>query len=273
MNKLVDTHAHLYWDLYSQDYDQVLQRAKEAGVGLIINIGTDSETNKSVLQLSPKDSGIQFYSTIGIHPHEGAVLTTDQQIQEQVDQLEKLFSGNMDKIIGIGECGLDFFFRENPGFNQTELSSDQQKANQIKLYKAQIKLAKKLNLPLVIHCRDAWDDIFDQNLNGTRGVFHCFTGVEQAAKTALDLGYFISISCIITYPKNQHLRDSVKNLPLDKIITETDCPFLPPQQIRGQRNEPAYIPEIIKVISEIKNLSTDEVIGQIYLNTQSLFRI
>lgn len=269
---LVDTHAHLYWEDYQNDLDQVLKRCFDNQIGLIINIGTDLQTSTQALQQAQKITSPTIYATIGLHPHEGTILS-GLQIEEEIVKLEELYSGNKERVVAIGECGLDFFFRENAGLNHTDLSQDDQKANQRKLFKAQIQLAKKLDLPLVAHCRDAWDEIFIPDLEGTTGVFHNFSGTPEDAQKALELGYHLSFSCVITYPKNQYLRDLLRDLPLDKIVTETDCPFLPPQQIRGKRNEPAYVLEVLKIISEIKNLSFEQASSQIFANSQKLFKL
>lgn len=255
---LVDTHAHLYWDSYQSDLEQVLGRAKQNGVGLIINIGTDLSTSQSALRLASLTQGIDMYATVGIHPHDGGEINP-KDITDLINQLEALYRANPEKIIAIGECGLDF--------------SRDSSTNQLELYKSQSLLAKKLNLPLVVHCRDAWDQIFIPELKGVTGVFHTFSGTAADAKKALELGYYLSFSCTLTYPKNDQLRQILKDLPLDKILTETDCPFLPPQQIRGERNEPMYIKEVVKVISEAKGVSTQEIEEAVHRNTLQLFSL
>jgi TatD DNase family protein len=296
MNKFVDTHAHLYWDSYEADFDQMLDRVVEAGVGLVINIGTDVETSKKAAELSSEK--LPMYATVGLHPHEGAVLLSEDAIADQMAQIQSLYEPNKDKVVGIGETGLDFYFRENPGYKNVTLNASEgspadagtsnklrdssatpqndqeiQKENQKRLFRAQIDVAKQLHLPLIIHCRDAWDTIFDFPLSGTTGVFHTFSGSAEDAHSALDLGYYLSFSCILTYPKNQALRDLLTDLPLDRILTETDCPFLPPQAIRGQRNDPSYIPEVVKVIAEMTNKSEEYITGQIWENTHMLFSL
>ncbi len=255
---LVDTHAHLYWDSYEDDLGEVIKKCKENGVELIINVGVDLESSKKALaqDLSPLVS----YSTAGTHPHDVSGFTN-------TDELEKLILENKEKIIAVGECGLDFFFR-NP-----EDDSEQERATQQNAYKTQVDLARRLNLPLIIHCRDAWSDIFIKELEGTKGLFHNFSGTKEDAKKALDLGFYLSFSCVITYPKNQELRDLIKDIPLDRILTETDCPFLPPQTIRGERNDPSYIKEVIDVIAQTKGISPEETSSQILKNTRKLFNL
>ena len=282
---LVDTHAHLYWDSYQEGFDSIIQRAVDNDVKLIINIGVDLETSKKCLELS--SDKIRFYSTIGIHPHDAPQqardkqslpirftqdkATIDESIRQLMGDLEILYHQHPAKIAAIGECGLDYFFRDE--FSNSLLSHDESKQLQMKLYKAQVLLAKKLNLPLAIHCRESWQDIFIPELIDTTGVFHNFSGSKEDSLHACKLGYYLSFSCVLSYPKNQDLRDLVKMIPLDRILTETDCPFLPPQQIRGQRNEPANISGVIKIISEIKQIPFDEVAHQILKNTQKLFKI
>lgn len=268
---VADTHAHLYWKDYQEVLDQVITAAYSQGIRLIINIGVDLKTSQQSLnQVTGK---IDIYSTIGIHPHEGSILLTDESIHQNIGELEKLYQSASQKIVGIGECGLDYYFPTPNQFNPSNLTLDQLKLNQMKLYKAQILLAKKLNLPLIIHCRDAWSDIFVPELSGTTGLFHSFTGSEKDAKRVMDLGYYLAFSCIITYPKNDNLRQVISQTPLDKILTETDCPFLPPQSIRGQRNEPQYVVETVKIVAQMKNMSFEEAAQSTFENAGKLFKL
>lgn len=255
---LVDTHAHLYWDSYQEDLDQVLQRCQEKNVGLIINIGTDLKTSQQAIDLSSDQ--IKMYATVGIHPHDGSADLV-QSVDQITKQLEEMVKQNPSKVVAIGECGLDF----SQGTDDKDI--------QLQLYKAQVELAKKLNLPVVIHCRDAWADIFIPELEGAKGVFHTFSGNSEDAKKALDLGFYLSFSCTITYPKNEELRKILKEVPSDNIVTETDCPFLPPQPIRGQRNEPMYVEEAIKVIAQVKELDQQILEDQLLSNCKELFGI
>lgn len=268
---LIDTHAHLYWDSFKDNLDKVIDHAANSGVGTIINIGTDPQTNLQALMIS--SDKIKLYSSVGLHPHEGSEESSLKDIDKLIVEMKKLYQQNPQKIVAIGECGLDFYFDGNRDFTPSDKSTKEVKGLQMKLYKTQIQLAKKLNLPLIIHCREAWDDIFLKELTGTTGLFHSFTGNLANAQQALQLGFFLSFSCIITYPKNQTLREAIKQIPLDKILTETDSPFLPPQPLRGQRNEPANVSEVVKVIAQIKGISDEEVAKQVYSNSQELFKI
>lgn len=266
---LIDTHTHLYYEKFGPDLEDIIARAIQAGVTHIINIGADLESSRKAIEF--KNSQIKSFATIGIHPHEVINLTSDESIHANIEKLEQLYQSQPDQIVAIGECGLDYHFDENPDHSSTPLSLEKQIELQKKLFLSQIDLAKKLNLPLMIHCRDAWSDIFVPRLNGTRGTFHHFTSTQDDAQKALDLGYYLSFSCVVTYPKNEHLREIIKQIPLDKILIETDSPFLPPQNIRGQRNEPANVIEVVKVIAQVKNLSFDQVAQQTFLNAQKLF--
>lgn len=283
---LIDTHAHLYWDSYRDDLASVVRRASEKDIKTIINVGVDLESSQEALGQIGHFPELTVYATAGIHPHEAVKYSSDASIHKGIEQLEIMCQKNTGKIVAVGECGLDFFFRENPGFNPTSLPQDQIKKLQMKLYRAQVDLAKKLNLPVIIHCRDgassnsaptalssAWQEIFVPELRDTRGVFHSFTGTPDDVLRALEIGFYLSFSCIVTYPKNEELRQILKATPLDKILTETDCPFLPPQQIRGQRNEPANVAEVVKVIAEVKGISFEKAATQTYQNARVLFHL
>lgn len=289
---LIDTHAHLTWDSFKDDLDQVVKRAIDSGLKTIINVGADLESSQEAVELESPNPEISFYSSIGLHPHEASKLLTSeslpthsslsdeaqtsesktgrQGIHENINKLEDLYHQHSDKIVAVGECGLDYYF-QGVDFTPSTLSLKQLITLQKELFLAQISLAKKLNLPLIIHCRDSWKDIFVPELEGTKGVFHSFTGSKENAQQALGLGYYLGFSCPITYPKNEILREIIKTTPLDKILTETDCPFLPPQTMRGQRNEPANISEVIKVITEVKGLPEKEISQAVYQNTFTLF--
>lgn len=273
---LIDTHAHLFFPNFNPDRDLVIDRAFEAGVKIIINIGDDFKTSQIALRQAqgklPKDK-VKFYSSIGSHPHTVSKLSTPESIHQNMKELEGVYQEEPQKIVAVGECGLDYYFPGNSDFPPTSLSQDKLIELQKILYQAHIGMAKKLNLPLVIHCRDSWHEIFVPELQGTTGVFHSFTGSPEDAKKALDLGYYLGFSCMVTYPKNEALHQFIASTPLNRILTETDSPFLPPQIKRGQRNEPANVIEVIKVIAETKNLSFEEVAKATLENAQRLFRL
>ncbi|OGE43866.1 hypothetical protein A3B45_02445 [Candidatus Daviesbacteria bacterium RIFCSPLOWO2_01_FULL_39_12] len=289
---LIDTHAHLYWPDYEKDFDDVIQRAINAGVTTIINVGVDVEKSKEALdQVLNTDwpDNLQVYCTIGIHPHESIKYDPDvslpagrHSIHEDIKQLEQIYQSDTGKVIAVGECGLDYYFRD------AEIASSQTPRNdekelQKKLFQAQIDLAKKLNLPLIVHCRDdrsknpenseAWDEVL--KMVGTHPtILHCYSGLSQTTNYVLRAtNLLVSFAATITYPKNEYLREAAKLLPLEKIVLETDCPFLPPQSKRGQRNEPQAVKEIAQLIADLKNISLEEVANQTTKNAESILKL
>ena len=245
---LTDTHAHLHWDSFQEDFDEVIKRAFVAGVTTIINVGVDVETSQKALEQG-------FPTAIGIHPHE-----SDVWIHEDIGKLEEIYQSDPSKIVAIGECGLDY-----------KEVDEKTKKSQRQLFQAQIDLAKKLNLPLIVHCREAWDETIEMTKNHF-GIYHCYSGLEQTTKQILkETGFLISFAANITYPKNEYLREAVKTIPLERIVLETDCPFLPPQTKRGQRNEPANILETAQIIARLKDITLAEVASQTTENVKGLF--
>lgn len=281
MINLTDTHAHLFWDSYKKDLDKVLDHSLASGITTIINIGTDKDTSKKALDLNSPNPKIKFYSTIGIHPHEATKYQNPKSLQQDLKLLEEIYFKNPKKVIGVGECGLDFFF--DPKFIPKNLSLKDCKALQIQLFISQINLAKKLNLPLLIHCRDdrskdpenseAWDKTLEITKNHF-GILHCYSGLPHQTNYILqNTNFLISFAANITYPKNDYLRQAAKTIPLEKIVLETDSPFLSPQSKRGQRNDPTTVLEIAKLISSLKNLSLEEVSLQTTKNAIKLLNL
>lgn len=284
---LIDTHAHLYWDSYKEDLDQVIQRSIDAGVTTIINVGVDVELSKTAAKQAKEElskiSGLKAYSTIGIHPHDAIKYRTDVSIHKHIEELEQIYKTQPDQIVAVGECGLDFFFDNNSNHNPTSLTIQQQKDLQRKLFQAHIDLAKKLNLPLIVHCRDdrsknpenteAWDEVLE--IVGTHPtILHCYSGLPKTTEKVLTSpALLVSFAGTITYPKNDYLRAAVKLLPLDRIVLETDCPFLPPQSSRGQRNEPSAVKEIAQLIAQLKGASLEEVADETTVNATKILRL
>ncbi len=254
---LTDTHAHLYWDSFKEDFDEVIKRALEAGVSTIINVGVDVRTSQKALEQAKKIKELKVFSTIGIHPHE-----TDVSIHEDIAKLEEIYLSDTEKVIAIGECGLDF-----------KDVNEKTKQLQRQLLQAQIDLAKKLNLPLIVHCREAWDEVLKMTKNSF-GIYHCYSGLPHNTNYIIhNTNFLVSFAGNLTYPKNEYLREAVKTLPLDRIVLETDCPFLPPQSKRGKRNEPANILETALLIAEIKEVTLEEVANQTSLNVRQILRL
>ncbi len=261
---LTDTHAHLYWDSFRKDFDEVIKRSLDTGISTVINVGVDIKTSKITAKLESEK--IKFYSTIGIHPHE-ALRYSQGKLSEDIEKLEQIYLSAPEKVVAVGECGLDI--------TPTDL--------QIKLLQSQIDLAKKLNLPLIIHCRDdrsqnpentqCWDKVIDMTKNHF-GIYHCYSGLSQTTDYILqNTNFLISFAATITYPKNKYLQEAARIIPLERIVLETDCPFLPPQSKRGQRNEPSSVKEIAELIAQLRGLSLEEVAIQTTKNAKKIFNI
>jgi TatD DNase family protein len=260
----VDSHAHLDGERFDADRDQVIARAREAGVQTIVAIGIgDGPANVDCgIRLAERYPFI--YATIGIHPHE-AKLANDTAFEE----MERL--ARHPKVIGWGEIGLDYFYDHSPRDTQKQVFSKQ------------MELAAAAKLPIIIHCRpsdgsdDAWEDslslIQEQwTQHGLGGILHCFTGTTAHAKRALDLGFLISFAGNITFPKAQQIRDAALQVPLDRMLIETDCPFLAPVPNRGKRNEPAFVIETARRLGELRGVSTEEIGEQTSRNFYSFFK-
>jgi TatD DNase family protein len=290
MNNLVDTHAHIYWDSYETDLDQVLDRCVENGVTTIVNVGVDvTFSQKALDQISTiqQFNNLTIYSSIAIHPEEAIKYYRDTQdetrkmMEEDIKKLENIYLQNPEKVIAVGECGLDFDYFTRDGYLPENISIEKAKELQIKLFQMQIDLAKKLNLPLLLHIRDNRSDnpdnteCWDQALEMTKdhyGILHCYSGLMPTTKKALDSNFLVSFAGNVTYKKNEYLREAIKFLPLEKIVLETDCPFLAPQSIRGQRNEPSSVKEVAQLISELKDISFEKVATQTTQNFLDLIK-
>lgn len=264
---LIDTHAHLYWDSYKTDLGEVIQRSVDAGVTTVINIGVDVKLSQKALDQAGSLENIpnfKIYSTIAIHPEEA-----NKYSDKDILKLEQIYRSAPDKVVAVGECGLDYF--QNNNNNDYNYHNFYKK--QVRLFEAQINLAKKLGLPLVVHCREAWDDIF-KFIGDYPTVLHCYSGLLPTTNYVLQTtNLLVSFAANITYPKNEYLREAVKLLPLEKILLETDSPFLAPQSKRGQRNEPSSIKEIAETIAQIKGVSFEEVARQTTENAKRLFAL
>jgi TatD DNase family protein len=261
----VDSHAHLDGKQFDSDREQVIARAREAGVATMVAIGSGDgppELDAGV-QLAEKYPGL--HATIGIHPHE-ARLASDQSFAE----MERL--SRHPKVIAWGEIGLDYYYDHSPRDTQQQV------------FLRQMELAGAAKLPIVIHCRpsdnseNAWDDclglIHEQWApKGIGGVLHCFTGNWSQAKRALDMGFMISFAGNVTFPKAQQIRDAAVEVPLDRMFIETDCPYLAPIPYRGKRNEPAYVKETARKIGELRGLSMEAVGEQTARNFYNFFKI
>jgi TatD DNase family protein len=252
---LIDSHAHLELDEFDNDRENVISRAQQEGLEAIIVVGINLDDSRRAVELARQYD--MLFATVGVHPHDV------KKIQPKTyDQLAKLAQEK--KVVAYGEIGLDFFRNRSP------------KDIQIKRFGEQLELAQTLNMPVIIHDRDAHRETVAilKNWKGEkRGVIHCFSGNYAIAKQCLDLGFYISIPGTVTYPKAEELREVVKKIPLDTILIETDCPFLPPQIYRGKRNEPAYVSHVARKIAEIKNVPLADVESQTTDNARHLFSL
>ena len=252
---LTDTHCHLDFKDFEDDRDDVIRRSREEGIGFIVNVGSSLEGTRRSVEIAEKNTFI--YAAAGIHPHE-ADNVTDEDL--------KLFRGLLDrqKIVAIGEIGLDYY---------KGISSE---ANQKKLFKRLLEEARNRGLPLIIHNRDAHGDTLgilrDAMGRSLKAVMHCFSGDEAFLKDCLDMGMFISFTCNLTFKNATRLRELAKLVPMERLLLETDAPFLAPQAFRGRRNEPAYVKYLAEELARIKGLSFEEVAGITTQNAKMLFK-
>ena len=256
---LIDSHAHIDFPQFADDRDAMLQRAREAGVGTLLAIGTGPGPEKLDAALPYAEQHNWVYTSVGVHPHDAKEVTP-----QHLDELARL--AQHPKVIAWGEIGLDYFYDHSP--------RDVQAA----VFRSQMELAHRAKLPIIIHCREAWDDCLSLierhwKPTGLGGILHCFTGTIDHARRGMDMGFLISFAGNSTYPKTQNLRDVAKELPLGGILIETDAPYLAPQAYRGKRNEPAYVAEVAKSLAAVRNLPPEEIAAATADNFRRLFRI
>ena len=252
--RLIDTHAHLVMAPLDDQVESVLARARQAGVDSWITIGTDLSDSGAGIELTGQFE--QLYCTVGVHPHEAARVNKD--FSEQLRPLAQA-----DKVCALGETGLDYYYEHSD------------RASQQEVFQQQLELAHQLSLPVVIHCRDAFDDCLDilKRMPNEPGsfVFHCFSGNRKIAARVLDMGGFLSLTGTITFRNAAELQDAVCYAPLDRLLLETDCPYLSPEPKRKVKpNEPALLVHIADKLAELKNISTAEI-AQITTNNARLF--
>jgi TatD DNase family protein len=253
---LFDTHAHLHFPEFDGDRAEMLTRARAAGVRWMVNIGTDLETSWQAVGIAEVDSDI--YASVGVHPHDAA--EADEGVFKTLEELAR-----RPKVAAIGETGLDYYRNLSP------------RDVQAKVFRRQLTLARVVGKPVIIHCREAHDDLLtilrEERAHEIGGVMHCFSGHVQFAEASLDLGFYISIAGPVTYPNARKLPEVIKAVPEDRLVIETDCPFLPPQPYRGKRNEPAYLPITAQRVAEIKGRPVGELGELMSQNALRLFRI
>ena len=247
---LIDTHTHIYYDDYSGRMDDVIQAAADNGVEKIISVGVDLATSEECIKLSEKYPAV--YAACGYHPHEAA-----KAPRGYLYELEEFYAHT--KVVAVGEIGLDYHYN----FSEPR--------DQKKIYREQLEMASSLDLPAVVHCRESDDDILSgiQQSGHKSGVIHCFTSDLCFANSILKTGFVISFTGIITFVKE--LEEVVKTIPLDKMMVETDSPYLSPKPHRGKKNEPAYVMHVAEKIANLKEISVEEVANATTETAYNLF--
>ncbi len=276
---LIDTHAHVNFSAFKDDYKEVLDRAKQGGV-LIVNVGTQLDTSASAVKMA---EDYNLYAVIGLHP----VHTYEQELDEEETHFktrEETFDyeaykklAQNPRVVGIGECGLDYYRLPDGADHQTIVEKQKQ------TFTSQIKLAKELNKALVIHCRpskgtqDAYEDILrildEHGTSDLRFEIHSFTGSPAIVKQFLERGAYVGLNGIITFDKTGNMDEVINTVPLERIVLETDCPYLTPVPMRGKKNEPSYVQYVAQKLAEAKKAGVEMVAQQTTDNAKKLFAI
>jgi TatD DNase family protein len=258
---LIDSHAHIDLAEFNKDRDRVLERARQQGVRAVINVGLDAESSRKSLAIAKKYDYV--FVAVGCHPHEAARMK-----EGDLKSLAELTGDS--RVVAIGEIGLDFYRNLSP------------RQSQIEAFQKQLDLAVELGLPVVVHCRQAHKEVYDilrawvkasPADNDRRGVIHCFSGDIDMARRYIELGFYISLAGSVTYPSAGELVEVARELPLDRLLLETDCPFLAPQAYRGKRNEPAYMVSTAERVADIRQAPLEAVAEATARNTIELFRL
>lgn len=251
-----DTHAHLNAEQYNEDLQEVIDRALSEGISNIVVVGFDRPTIEKAMELTEKYGFI--YASVGWHPVDAIDMT-----EKDLLWIEELSSHP--KVVALGEMGLDYYWDKSPKDIQKEV------------FRKQIRLAKKVKLPIVIHNRDATADIVEilkeEGAGEVGGIMHCFSGSPEIAQECVDMNFYISLGGPVTFKNAKKPKEVADVIPLDKLLIETDCPYLTPHPHRGKRNEPSYVKLVAEQIAEIKGLSTEEVAQATTENAKKLFGI
>lgn len=251
---ITDTHAHLYWKSFDEDRTEVLERARQAGVGRMLIVGTDVSTSRACFELCAADENL--YPTAGIHPHDAEEISDeDRAVIEELCRRPE--------CVAVGETGLDYFKEFSP--------RERQRAG----FRWQLELARELDKPVIVHCRDAHEDTVAliRETPGVRGVMHCYTMGPDELTPYLDAGFYISFSGVVTYPKNDKNRAAARIVPEDRLLVETDCPFLSPQGKRGKRNEPANVALTLECVANERGADKDALALVTSANAARLFAL
>jgi len=259
MNSLryIDTHCHLAMSPLAEDIEGVLSRAREYGVFRMLVVASDRPSSHDVVRIAESLAGEGLSAAVGIHPHEAE--TARDGLPEDICDLAR-----KDVVVAVGETGLDYYYDNSP------------RDLQRKLFREHVRLAKEVKKPLVVHVRDAFEDAFkileEEDAASCGGVIHCFCGTVEDARKAVDMGFFVSFSGLVTFPSAKGLRKTVALLPEDVILCETDSPFLAPQPMRGRTNEPANVRYVYEEVARARNVGLEDFAMAVKNNAARLFR-
>lgn len=255
-NKLIDSHAHLDDERFEPDREELIASLYENGIETVLNPGADLSTSKSAVALADKYPFI--YAAVGCHPHDSKDMNDDTM------NIFRELAKNK-KVIGIGEIGLDYYYD----------NSDRE--TQKKWFREQIRLARELDLPYIVHDRDAHEDVFrimkEEHYSGTRGILHCYSSSVEMAREFIRLGFYISLGGPVTFKKSKTPKLVAKEVPIDRLLIETDSPYLTPEPFRGKRNEPKYVRYVAEEIAGIREVNADEIAENTKLNFRRLFNL
>ncbi|MGH7355328.1 MAG: TatD family hydrolase [Candidatus Rokuibacteriota bacterium] len=254
--ELFDTHAHLHFPEFADDLDAVLTRARAAGVRRMVTIGTDVETSRAAIALAVQEPDV--WASVGVHPHHAG-----EASEADFAELERLAAES--RVVAVGEIGLDFFRNLSPRDVQEDA------------LRRSVDLARRARKPVLIHCRDAHAETLaileNERVAEVGGIMHCFSGDVAVARRCLDLGLLVSLAGPVTYPNARALPDVARFVPADRLVVETDCPFLPPQGHRGKRNEPAYLTLTAGRVAELRGEPLSDLARRMSDNARALLRI
>ncbi|MCE2929516.1 MAG: TatD family hydrolase [Candidatus Caenarcaniphilales bacterium] len=271
MPTLIDTHAHICFDSYDQDREAMMARAFDQGVKKLVHPCCNLEEIDFLLELTKKYDGnncTNVFTAFGLHPTEIEKWNDDSKSILDARISESLARG--EKLKAVGETGLDYY----------HCKEEHEQKKQKEVFESQIQLAIKYNLPIIVHTRDAWQDtlsilekFYKDGRDKTNGTIHCFTGDLEFAQSCIQLGFFISWSGVLSYKKNDHFREIASKLDLNRVLIETDCPFLAPQSKRGKRNEPSFVQEVAEILADCYKISVEELGETTSRNAEKLFNI
>ncbi|HVE81118.1 MAG TPA: TatD family hydrolase [Candidatus Dormibacteraeota bacterium] len=250
---LIDTHAHIHFDSFRGEVNEVLARAREAGVGKIITVGVNSDDSRKAVEMAARYENV--WAAVGVHPHSA------EEIEQAADYIADLAKNR--QVVAVGECGLDYY--------KSQASREQQAA----ALRKQLELAAEIKLPVIFHVREAFSDFFKiyDGYDRLPGVVHSFTGTPAEMRGAVERGLHVALNGIMTFTKDEGQLQAAKELPLDRLLLETDCPYLTPAPDRGKRNEPANVKPIAEFLAELRGESIQELSRQTTANACQLFGI